>query len=110
MEFISAFKLVFSKREVSIKFSFTFVKDIPQEMKRNVVYLVGERSYLWAAAFFCPCGCGELITLNLLKEARPRWKFHIRWGRISLFPSIWRKVGCGSHFHVRKGKIKWSYL
>jgi hypothetical protein len=26
-----------------------------------------------------------------------------------LYPSVWRKGGCRSHFIMRKGRIRWCY-
>jgi hypothetical protein len=59
--------------------------------------------------FRCPCGCHTDIFLNLLKDAKPIWRFHIsKKNKITITPSIWRKVGCKSHFFIRKGKIEWA--
>ena len=64
--------------------------------------------YYWKTAFRCPCGYNSVINLNLLKAAETSMEiFSLR--QITIYPSIWRKVGCGSHFHVRKGKIQWSF-
>ncbi|WP_436231260.1 DUF6527 family protein [Caballeronia sp. LjRoot29] len=56
----------------------------------------------------CPCGCGEVIELNLLKQARPCWSAEEHPdGTISLVPSVWRQRGCRSHFFLRRGGIEW---
>jgi hypothetical protein len=56
----------------------------------------------------CPCGCGEVIELNLLEQARPRWSVQEHPDRtITLAPSVWRQKGCRSHFHLRRGRIDW---
>ena len=94
----------------SKKLSFQFSSDIPEVIEEEVIYIIGEKKFYWMALFYCPCGCKEVIKLNLLKEASPQWQFFIKWGRITFHPSIWRKVGCKSHFHVKKGNIKWSYV
>jgi len=91
-------------------YKYKFCKEEPDQIQDKLIYIVGERPYYWMMTFKCPCGCNEVISLNILKTARPRWKFIVRWGKISIYPSIWRKVGCKSHFHVRKGRIQWSYL
>lgn len=82
--------------------------DIPETFENQTIYLVGEAEHIWAAAFLCPCGCGETVQLSLLKDARPRW--HIvehKDGTVSLSPSVWRTKGCRSHFFVRLGQIDW---
>ena len=84
------------------------VDEFPENLELARVYLAGEGEHLWAAAMICPCGCGEVIELNLLKQVRPCWsiKEHSD-GLISLRPSVWRQKGCRSHFVVRHGRIDW---
>jgi len=84
------------------------VEEMPDIVKPLTVYLCGEGEYLWAAAMICPCGCKEVINLNLLKTVRPRWSVHEHPnGTVTLSPSVWRQKGCRSHFFVRKGRIDW---
>ena len=84
------------------------VDEFPDNLERDKVYLAGENEYLWAAAMNCPCGCGDVIELNLLKQARPCWRVELHSdGTASLEPSVWRRKGCGSHFWLRHGKIDW---
>lgn len=86
-----------------------FIEDLPEDLKNGIVYIVGIKKHPWQAAFICPCGCGVLIQLSLLSNSNPRWKFRLyRKKYISLSPSIWRKVGCKSHFFIRKGNIVWA--
>lgn len=84
------------------------IDDVPEESRPRIVYLIGEGEHLWSAAFHCPCGCGELVQLNLLPDSRPRW-FVVRHpdGTVSVSPSVWRVAGCKSHFFVRRGIIEW---
>jgi hypothetical protein len=84
------------------------VEEMPDTVKPLTVYLCGEGEHLWAAAMLCPCGCKEVIQLNLLKQARPRWSVQEhKDGSVSLMPSVWRQKGCRSHFFVRQGRIDW---
>ena len=84
------------------------VDDVPEKALVNVIYLVGEGKFLWFAVFLCPCGCAELIQLNLLADASPQWQVIQNGdGTITLAPSVWRTKGCGSHFFVRRGRIVW---
>lgn len=88
------------------------VDDLPDlaTLHQAKVYFVGEEGQPWQAAFLCPCGCCSLIQLNLLPEARPCWSHRLAsWGEVSLYPSVWRKGGCRSHFIMRKGRIRWCY-
>jgi hypothetical protein len=84
------------------------VEDFPDKLQRATIYLAGEGDNLWAASMICPCGCGEVIELNLLRQARPCWDAQEHAdGTISLVPSVWRQKGCQSHFFVRHGRIDW---
>lgn len=83
--------------------------DEPKSVRKGIVYLIGDPGNEWAASFVCPCGCGEIITLNLLRQAgRPTWRVQIGLGDVAtLVPSVWRKVGCKSHFIIRDGETIW---
>ena len=84
------------------------VEEFPDRLEREKIYLAGEGSNLWGATMLCPCGCGEAIELNLLKQVRPCWRASEHPdGTVSLVPSVWRQKGCRSHFFVRHGRIEW---
>lgn len=85
-----------------------FIDDLPLNLENNSIYIVGDIGFIWMIAFKCPCNCGEIIQLNLLPDAFPQWSMSLdKKNRISLYPSIWRKTGCKSHFLVKRGKIFW---
>lgn len=89
-------------------YRYEHVDDFPDRLKRSRVYVAGEGDNLWGATMVCPCGCGEAIELNLLKEARPRWSVEKHTdGSVSLKPSVWRQKGCRSHFVLSHGRINW---
>jgi hypothetical protein len=84
------------------------VEDLPDRLARSTVYLVGEGEHVWQAALLCPCGCRDLIQLNLLPQTRPRWRYEEHAGRVvTLDPSVWRQRGCRSHFVLRHGRVRW---
>lgn len=84
------------------------VAELPDNLKSERIYLVGENEYLWSAALLCPCECGSVIQLNLLPDAKPCWRVEEHEDEtVSLYPSVWSRKGCGSHYHVRRGLIKW---
>ena len=85
------------------------VNDLPDLIEPRRIYLVGEQSMPWAAALRCPCGCGATIQLSLMVDDAPSWEFRRHFnGSVTLRPSIWRKIGCRSHFFLRRGCIVWS--
>lgn len=87
-----------------------FVDELPSknEIEDDIIYIVGEKDYEWLVAFKCPCGREDLIQLNLLEDGRHVWRIVRRDPRkISLIPSVDRKIGCGSHFTVINGQVVW---
>ena len=83
-------------------------EDIPDKILKNKFYLIGKDTFVWCGVMLCPCGCQEVIHLNLLPKGRPKWVYQLeKDGTISIHPSIWRTTGCRSHFFLKKGKINW---
>ena len=95
-----------TKRPLAYKVS--MIEDIPHEPRLKTFYLVGAPQHVWCGVMACPCGCGEVIHLNLLPEGRPKWNYEITPdGTVTIHPSIWRTKGCRSHFFLRQGQIHW---
>lgn len=81
---------------------------LPSELPSRDLILTRDNGDDWSVGMRCPCGCGDSIELMILKEARPRWDIKVnKAGQPSLYPSVFRKSGCKSHFWVRQGKILW---
>lgn len=55
----------------------------------------------------CPDGCGETLLINLDPRTTKAWRLDTRGGGVTLYPSVWRDGGCGSHFVVWRGRIIW---
>jgi hypothetical protein len=54
----------------------------------------------------CPCGCDENLTVNLDAQAGPAWRLYTNdKSGITLYPSVWRDTGCGSHFIIWRSKV-----
>jgi hypothetical protein len=57
--------------------------------------------------FQCPCGCGEMVCLNLMLSQAPKWRIELnRLGQYSVFPSVDSQT-CGSHYWIRNGRVDW---
>lgn len=85
-----------------------FVQELPDRLSHKVVYIGGEGEHKWYVAMLCPCGCGEVLYMSLMQDSRPRWGMvEHRNKTISLQPSVWRKIGCKSHFFLKEGCIQW---
>lgn len=62
----------------------------------------------WSVGLRCPCRCGQRLEMMALEEVKPRWDISVDpRGRLSLYPSVWLREGCKSHFWVRSGRIVW---
>ncbi len=84
------------------------VDDLPVNLRKHRVYLIGEDGQLWQVAMLCPCGCSSVIQLCVLPDSRPGWAVTMNSdGTVSLCPSVWRTTGCRSHFFLRGGRIDW---
>ncbi|MDO6719709.1 DUF6527 family protein [Psychrosphaera sp. 1_MG-2023] len=93
----------------STKYVVKYVDELPFNLRKGVVYVIGDEEFQAVASFHCPCGCGKVIDLNLLPASnKPRWTICTPHGKPTLSPSIWRKVGCKSHFFIRNGKVVWA--
>lgn len=54
----------------------------------------------------CPCGCNDIIPINLDERSGPAWEFYDEpTNGLSVFPSVWRDTGCKSHFIIWYGRI-----
>jgi len=81
---------------------------LPRTLPRRDIVLARDDDGDWCIGMRCPCGCGQTIELMLLREVRPRWDLSIDdRGRPSLRPSVWRQVGCHSHFWLKHGRVQW---
>lgn len=84
------------------------VADVPDEFGGEILYAVEMEGSPWLAVLSCPCGCKDLIYLNLLPDSRPCWTLEIdERRRPSISPSIDRTEGCRSHFFLWKGELLW---
>jgi hypothetical protein len=84
------------------------VLELPEALEPGINYLVGQREAPWQVALLCPCGCLEVIHLNLLPPGPPLWRVaQDSDGALTVSPSIWRTKGCRSHFWIRRGRVVW---
>ncbi|WP_407645830.1 DUF6527 family protein [Alloalcanivorax profundimaris] len=80
----------------------------PEIPHKRLIHMI-EDGVSWSVGFTCPCGCGDVIELLLLRAVEPHWSLSVdRFGRPTLHPSVWKKTGCKSHFWLRSGRIVWA--
>jgi Family of unknown function (DUF6527) len=78
------------------------------DVQEKSLYFVSFKQRPKWALFQCPCGCKSIITLSLQKAHEPHWVLkNSRARRPSLNPSVWRDVGCLSHFWIDDGRVYW---
>lgn len=81
---------------------------LPARMPIRDVVLARDDGEDWCVGMRCPCGCGHVIELLVIAEAKPRWDVSVDiQGRPSLSPSVWLRKGCRSHFWLRNGRVYW---
>lgn len=80
----------------------------PSPMIRDrFLVLVGSTERPKWARFSCPCGCGEILALNLMRSLSPRWEVQVSDdGKADVFPSV-HSLPCDSHFWIRHSRVDW---
>jgi len=76
-------------------------------MERSGDVALVERGVLRSCVMRCPDGCGDILTINLDPRTDKAWRFYRKRRQVSVFPSIWRDTGCGSHFIIWSHTIVW---
>jgi hypothetical protein len=71
---------------------------LPSHMPKRDIVLARDDGEDWCVGMRCPCGCGYVIELLVIAEAKPRWDLEVdAKGWPTLTPSIWMQKGCRSH-------------
>lgn len=78
-----------------------------ERLERSGDCVLVERGVPRSLVIQCPDGCGDILTINLDGRTAKAWRFFRRRNQASLFPSIWRDTGCGSHFIIWNHTIIW---
>lgn len=101
------FEKLFRKQQRA-QYKYIFVEELPKRVRHRRVYILLNQGYAWQLNLLCPCGCKVLLFVNLIPEVKPSWQYSIdSKGRLTLYPSIYRRQGCESHFFLTDSKIKW---
>lgn len=88
-----------------------WVEDLPDDLQKNTVYIIGGRKHPFYAAIVCPRRtCRQVVHLDVSPQVDKRWSIteHAD-GQISLSPSVHvTGLPCRCHYWLRKGRIVWS--
>jgi len=77
------------------------------EADSGTLALVHRGEVTRAAVFQCPCGCGEVLVINLDARTTHAWRHRTAIGFLTLMPSVWRDSGCESHFVLWENRVYW---
>jgi len=81
--------------------------DPARELAAGKLVLVGTAEKQKWLRFKCPCGCGDVMALNLMAAHCPHWRAERHDdGSLTVHPSV-DSDNCGSHFWIRRSKIYW---
>ena len=69
-----------------------------------------ERSTPRSVVFRCPCGCGDVISINVDRLAGKAWRMRVDSRGVTLLPSVWRTSGCKSHFVLWFNHVWWCRI
>jgi len=82
--------------------------DVPVQVPRQTLTVVGtEASPKWAI-FECPCGRGHQLVVNLSPVRTPHWRLTTGRRGPSLYPSIDYEDVHRCHFWLRGGSVEWA--
>ncbi len=86
-----------------MKLSHKFVKNIPDKIENEVLYVSMDYS---TAIHKCCCGCGNEVVTPF---SPTDWKLMFDGETVSLYPSIgnW-SFACQSHYWITNNKVEWA--
>ena len=72
---------------------------------RKVIAIVGTKKNPKWLLMNCPCGCNEVLRVNLSPAMRLAWRVNFLSSEVlSLYPSVDLESGCRAHFILRANK------
>lgn len=78
-----------------------------RHVRKSRLVVIGSKERPKWLRFLCPCGCGEVVALNLMTSHSPRWAIREdAKGTLSVSPSA-DSMTCGSHYWIRRSRVHW---
>jgi hypothetical protein len=81
--------------------------DVPDDLPRQGLVVVGMPEYPKWAVFECPCGRGHRLMLSLQRGHRVSWRLRLGARGPSLSPSIDLIADFRCHFWLHEGRVRW---
>src|SRR5579862_3701605 len=101
---------LFPPKRKNVFCSVAYVDSISQTdkpLRQGKLVVVGAKEHPKWLRFVCPCGCGEIVALNLMKSHSPRWTVALHDdSTLTVHPSIDSKT-CRSHYWIRQNQVHW---
>ena len=104
-------KLIFNLLASRRRYQTEWVEDLPEDVQRDTVYVIGGRQHPFYAAVVCPRrACRQVIHLELSEQATKPWRLaEHQDGTISLAPSVHvTGMSCRCHYWFREGRVRWA--
>ena len=104
-------KLLFNILAGRRRYRTEWVDDLPEDVRRETVYIIGGRQHPFYAAIVCPRrACRQVIHLDISPEVQKRWRLREhRDGSVSLRPSVHvTTMPCRCHYWFREGRVRWA--
>ena len=76
---------------------------------RTEIVVVGSAEMPKWAVFYCPCGRGHVVQLNLQTVHTPHWRVTTSDAGVSIYPSIDMTVAPYCHYWIRGGHVMWVH-
>lgn len=80
--------------------------EVPADVARDSIAVVGTLERPKWAIFECPCGRGHQITLNLSASRRPSWRIEQTTTGPSLHPSVDAYEPHSCHYWIKQGRVE----
>lgn len=93
---------------ISLVKYFSSQREVPTQLARWEMVVVGAPPSPKWVIFDCPCGRGDLVKLNLQSEHDPHWRLSVRDGHPTISPSIDYTVPPYCHYWIRDGGVRWA--
>lgn len=81
--------------------------DVPDELDRNVVAIVGAPERPKWAVFECPCGRGHQLLVDLQHSHKRHWQIALGSRGPTVHPSIDSRTTFRCHFWLGEGRVWW---
>ena len=100
-------KFVQERRMSFDGFEYSESRGLPDSnLKDGKLLLTGSAQKPKWLSFKCPCGCGNVVSLNLMESHYPAWSVTFEKRGLTVSPSV-DVTTCGSHFWIRNNQISW---